>query len=323
MKLLDIYAKLNKDMNYIERMMDQSIRSDNPVLTEASLHLLKAGGKRIRPVFVLLSGQFGDYDLDRLSHVAVTLELIHMATLVHDDVIDDSMLRRGKPTVQAKWDEKVAMYTGDYILAKALTVVSKLNHPEIHRILSKAMVQIAIGEMEQVRLFYCLDQTIRDYLLRIRRKTALLIATACQLGAVAAGTSNFTAQRLYSFGYNAGMAFQIRDDILDIIGTEKHLGKPPGSDMRQGNITLPVLYAMEDDQRIRKAVEEAVADQASNPEAVQRVIAMVRESSGMRRAEELSRRYIDKAIAALNALPDLPAKKDFAAIAHFIADRAY
>ncbi|HZG57463.1 polyprenyl synthetase family protein [Paenibacillus sp.] len=322
MKLLDLYAKMQDDIQYIERKLDESVRSDDAELNDASLHLLKAGGKRLRPVFVLLSGRFGKYDLERLSHIAVALELIHMATLVHDDVIDDAATRRGQPTVKAKWDERIAMYTGDYILGKALAVAANLEHPDIHRILSKAMVQMVIGEMEQFRLFYRLDQSVRDYLLRIRRKTALLIAVSCQLGALAAGVPRSQSERLYAFGYNAGMAFQIRDDILDLKGTEKQLGKPPGSDMRQGNITLPVLYAMRD-PRVRTAVEAATAGAEPDEEALGAAIALVRGHPGLKEADALSHRYIDKAIAALRALPDVPAKRDFIAIAKFIADRSY
>jgi len=322
MKLLDLYAKLHDDIQYIERKLDESVRTDEAELNDAALHLLKAGGKRLRPVFVLLSGRFGQYDIERLSHVAVPLELIHMATLVHDDVIDDAATRRGQPTVKAKWDERIAMYTGDYIFGKALTVASRLERPDIHRILSKAMVQMVIGEMEQVRYFYKLEQTVRDYLLRIRRKTALLIAISCQLGAMAAGAPDRVAQQLYSFGYNAGMAFQIRDDILDLKGTEKQLGKPPGSDMRQGNITLPVLYAIRN-EKVRAAVAAVATGADPDPAALKAAIALVCASPGMKEAEELSYRYIDKAIAALGNLPNIPAKKDFAAIAKFIADRSY
>lgn len=322
MKLLDLYAKLQEDMSYIERKLGESVRTEDAELNEAASHLLKAGGKRLRPVFVLLSGRFGTYDLERLSDVAVSLELIHMATLVHDDVIDDAATRRGQPTVKAKWDERIAMYTGDYILGRALTVASRLEDADIHRILSKAMVQMVIGEMEQVRLFYALDQSIRDYLLRIRRKTALLIATSCRLGAMASGAPNRVAQLLYSFGYNAGMAFQIRDDILDIKGTEKQLGKPPGSDMKQGNITLPVLYALRD-ERVRAAVEAVTDGSEPDPKLLKQAIGLVKASAGMKEADALSHRYIDKAIAALESLPNIQAKKDFTEIAKFIADRSY
>lgn len=185
MKLLDIYNKMRTEIASIEAVMEHAVRSEHATLTEASMHLLKAGGKRIRPIFVLLSGKFGKGDQSRLIQVAASLELIHMASLVHDDVIDDAATRRGKPTVKAKWDNRVAMYTGDYIFAKALKLASQIPNPKIHQILSRALVQMSIGEMEQIRLFYEPGQSIRDYLLRIRRKTALLIAVSCQIGALA------------------------------------------------------------------------------------------------------------------------------------------
>jgi heptaprenyl diphosphate synthase len=325
MKLLEIYSRLHDDIQYIEAKLQESVRSEDAQLGEAAAHYLKAGGKRLRPVFVLLAGRFGKYDIERLSHVAVPLELIHMATLVHDDVIDNANTRRGQPTVMAKWDERIAMYTGDYILGKALTVAAKLERPDIHQILSRAMVQMVIGEMEQLRLFNNLDQSVRDYLLRIRRKTALLIAISCQLGALAAGVPEKLTGRLYAFGYNAGMAFQIQDDLLDINGTAEQLGKPPGSDIRQGNITLPVLYAIED-ERIRGAVSgvlQSMQEQIADDSRVEQALDLIRASSGIKRAERLAGRYIDKAVQALETLPDIQEKDDLIRIAHFITNRSY
>src|SRR5690625_688725 len=141
MQLLDIYARLKNDIQQVEQELEHTVRSDHQLLNKTSLHLLKAGGKRIRPVFVLLAGEFGNYDVERLKKVAVALELIHMATLVHDDVIDDAITRRGKLTVKSKWDNRIAMYTGDYILAKSLLKVTELSEPRIHQILSKAMIE--------------------------------------------------------------------------------------------------------------------------------------------------------------------------------------
>ena len=256
MKLLDIYAKMKSDLDAIEGQLARSVTSDHALLSDASTHLLKAGGKRIRPVFVLLSGKFGTYELSVLERVAVPLELIHMASLVHDDVIDNAETRRGQLTVKSKWDNRIAMYTGDYIYGKALALVTELKNPQIHQILSKAMVQMCIGEMEQIRDFFNTEQSVRNYLLRIRRKTALLIAISCQLGAIAAGADRRTANLLYRFGYNVGMAFQIRDDLLDLLGTEKQIGKPPGSDIRQGNITLPVLLALREPAIAEELQEE-------------------------------------------------------------------
>lgn len=324
MKLLELYTRLKKDMNFIEKELARSIQSEHAVLHETSLHLLKAGGKRIRPVFVLLSGQFGNYSLPNLSHVAVSLELIHMATLVHDDVIDNADTRRGQLTVKSKWDNRIAMYTGDYIFAKALNEVTQLKNPLIHQILSKAIVEMCIGEMEQIRYFFKTDQTVRDYLLRIRRKTALLIAISSQLGALAAEVPEKVSRSLYSFGYNVGMAFQIRDDILDICGTEEEIGKPPGSDIKQGNITLPVILSLQENN-LREHLLSVIADihTSDGKQDVSSFLQIIRHSEGMRRAEELANRYIDKAIDALQPLSDIRAKKNLIDIAYFVGNRSY
>ncbi|RCW51110.1 polyprenyl synthetase family protein [Paenibacillus prosopidis] len=324
MKLLDLYAKMKGDLNQIELELERSVSDDHVLLSEASLHLLKAGGKRIRPVFVLLAGKFGDYRLDVMKRIAVPLELIHMASLVHDDVIDDADTRRGQLTVKSKWDNRIAMYTGDYIHGKALSIAAQLPNPQIHQILSNALVQMCIGEMEQIRDFFNTKQSVRQYLLRIRRKTALLIAISCQLGAVAANTDRTTANRLYRFGYNVGMAFQIRDDLLDLYGTEKQIGKPPGSDMRQGNITLPVLLALQDPQ-IRPSLLneiELIRENGGQKDAG-RAIEMIRKSDGGDMADELANRYIKKALHALEGLPNVTAKKNLFDIAHFVGKRNY
>ena len=186
MKLMQLLASMKSDLREIEEQMARAVESDLPLLSETSQHLLKAGGKRIRPILVLLSGKFGTWKPEAVHKVAVALELIHMASLVHDDVIDNAETRRGQLTVKSKWDNRIAMYTGDYIYAKALTVITELEDPRIHRILSGALVQMSLGEMEQIRDFFNVGQTVRRYLLRIRRKTALLIAISCELGAIAA-----------------------------------------------------------------------------------------------------------------------------------------
>jgi len=322
--LLDIYARKKRDIAAIERVLEESVYSDHSLLREASVHLLKAGGKRIRPVFVLLSGEFGTYRLDTMQNVAVPLELIHMATLVHDDVIDDADTRRGQLTVRAKWDNRIAMYTGDYIFAKALGVVTRIPNPAVHQIMSKAIVEMCIGEMEQIRFFFETEQTIRDYLLRIKRKTALLIAISCQLGAMAAGAPDRISNRLYAFGYNVGMAFQIRDDILDLTGTEKQIGKPPGSDIKQGNITLPVLLALRQPELKDQLLGElSRIHERDGQTDVSRFLDCIRGSDAIRQADELSQAYIDKAIVALDTLPDTQAKKDLIEVAHFIGNRSY
>ncbi|WP_312148589.1 polyprenyl synthetase family protein [Paenibacillus odorifer] len=322
MKRLQIFGLLNRDMDQIEKELYRSVQGDDDLLTETSLHLLKAGGKRLRPVFVLMGGKFGKYDLEKLKRVAIPLELIHSASLVHDDVIDDAELRRGELTVKAKWGDKIAMYTGDYIYAKALVMTTELKNPRIHQILSKAMIEMSIGEMEQIRDFFNSEQSVRHYLRRIRRKTALLIAVSCQLGALAAEADPEVARLLYNYGYNVGMAFQIRDDLLDLSGTEKQIGKPPGSDMRQGNITLPVIYSLED-ERLRESLLEELKSIREDHSTVGHAIDLILSGDGIARSEELASRYIDKALAALEQLPNNKTKRNLRDIAYFITGRSY
>lgn len=315
-----MYSFLNSDINVIEREIDETIDSQVPLLRQASLHLLKAGGKRIRPVFVLLAGRFGDYDINVIKNVAVTLELIHTASLVHDDVIDDAELRRGRETIKAKWDNRIAMYTGDYIFARALELMTNINHPLAHKILSNTMVELCLGEIEQIKDKYRYEQNLRDYLRRIKRKTALLIAASCQLGAVAANVEEELHKKLFQFGYYVGMSFQITDDILDFTGTESELGKPAGGDLLQGNITLPVLYAMEN-FKIREEILK-VNEQTGRAE-IDNIIFMVKKSDAIKRSLELSDRYLDKALKILEDFPQNKAKKALREIALYIGKRKF
>ncbi|MCR8642291.1 polyprenyl synthetase family protein [Paenibacillus sp. N1-5-1-14] len=325
MKLTDIYSRKKQDIDFIEKRLEHAIHTDQAILREASLHLLRAGGKRIRPVFVLLAGEFGTYDIKRIHHVAVSLELLHMASLVHDDVIDDSPTRRGQQTVRSKWDNRIAMFTGDYIIGKALHELTHFSSPVMHQVMSNAIIEMCIGEMEQIRFFFEPNQRVRDYLLRIKRKTALLIAVACQLGALAAGASEQVARKLYDFGYYVGMAFQIRDDILDLCGTEKQIGKAPGSDIKQGNVTIPVLYAMMESPVLNRAIRsELERIQAADGQTdVSYILEMIRTSDAVKRTDKLAQFYIEKAIRVLQDLPDIKARKEFEQIAHFIGNRSY
>ncbi|MDE3839403.1 heptaprenyl diphosphate synthase component II [Bacillus methanolicus] len=320
MKLKMMYSFLNSDLNIVEKELEETIQSKSPLLRQASLHLLQAGGKRIRPVFVLLAGKFGNYDINVIKNVAVALELLHSATLVHDDVIDDAELRRGKPTIKAKWDNRIAMYTGDYILARSLELMTKIENPLAHKILSHTIVEVCIGEIQQIKDKYRFNQNLRDYFRRIKRKTALLIAASCQLGAIAAGVDEQIHKKLFRFGYFVGMSFQITDDVLDFTGTEKDLGKPAGGDLLQGNITLPVLFAMKD-ENIRKKIERVHEDM--DREELNKLLSIIKNSGAIESSLAVSDRYLEKALAILKELPDNRAKKALRDIAKFIGKRKF
>jgi heptaprenyl diphosphate synthase len=320
MKLKMMYSFLNSDINIIEKKLEETIQADSLLLKRASLHTLQAGGKRIRPVFVLLAGKFGRYDINIMKNVAVALELIHMASLVHDDVIDDADLRRGQPTVKAKWDNKTAMYTGDFIFALSLELMSDINKPLAHKILANTIVEVTVGEIQQIKDKYRFNQNLRDYLRRIKRKTALLISASCQLGAIAADVEESIHKKLYLFGYYVGMAFQITDDILDFTSSEEELGKPAGSDLLQGNITAPAFYAMVD-ETIRFEIEKV--QQEMEPAQIQKIITLIKESGAIEKSIALSDMYLDKALAVLEELPANKAKKTLRDIAKFIGRRKY
>lgn len=321
MKLAKTYSYLKKDLDYIEKSLDEVIQADHPVLRETSTQLLRAGGKRIRPVFVLLSGQFGDYNIERMKIVAITLELIHMASLVHDDVIDDAELRRGEPTIRKRYDNRVAMYTGDYILARSLESITAINEKQAHQTLAKTIVEVCIGEIEQIKEKHDWDQPLRTYLRRIKRKTALLIATSCKLGAVVAGVNETDANRLFKYGYNIGMSYQIIDDILDFTSSEKELGKPAGNDLLQGNITLPVLYAMKEPNFYSLLTRTFNGTESVTQEQMKQLIRLLKRTDAIERSYQLSDMYLNKALRILEKLPDHRAKQSLHGIATYIGRR--
>jgi heptaprenyl diphosphate synthase len=321
LKLKNLYSDFRPDIELIEKELEKSLESDSPILREASMHLLHAGGKRIRPVFVLLSAKFGNFDLGLVAKAAVALELIHMASLVHDDVIDDSDMRRGIPTVKAQWNNKVAMYTGDFILARSLQYISSIEDEELHQALADTMIEIVKGEIIQIEDQFNLDQGIRDYFRRIKRKTALLIASSCEMGALAAGADQKVVWRLKRFGYFVGMSFQIVDDILDFTATEKELGKPAGSDLTNGNITLPVLY-LKDDEIAGPLITKALHGNISDSE-MKVLLQYIRSSDALKKAKRISDLYLQKALREVENLPDVPAKNHLKQIALFIGKRKF
>lgn len=321
LQVLSLYANFRKDLSYIEKELERSVDSASPIIRQASLHLLRAGGKRIRPIFVILASEFGQFSLERVAKVAISLELVHMASLVHDDVIDNSNMRRGHQTVKAKWNNRIAMYTGDYIFSQALVSMASIKNQDAHKLLAKTMLEICEGEIIQIEHQRVADQTIRDYLRRIKRKTALLLSSSCELGALVSGADADVVKKLSRFGYYAGMSFQITDDILDFTSTDKELGKPAGSDLLNGHLTLPTFY-LKDDPKFRPYMEQAFSGELSETSR-QEMLAYVRKSKAIEKATEVSELYLHKAKKEISSLPDGKAKKAFIQIAEFIGKRNY
>ncbi|MCM3088220.1 heptaprenyl diphosphate synthase [Bhargavaea ginsengi] len=321
LKLKSIYSEFRTDLEFIERELNRSVHSASPMLEDACLALIGSGGKRIRPVFTLLASKFGDYNPSVTAKAAVPLELIHMASLVHDDVIDDADLRRGERTVKSIHGNRAAMYVGDFLLGRSLEIIGELDSQEVHRVLSRTMIEICVGEIIQIEDKFAAEQNLRDYLRRIKRKTALLISSSCELGGLVAGADPATVRKLKRFGYYVGMSFQITDDLLDFTGTEKQLGKPAGGDLLAGNITLPAIYGLRDPE-LRPYLLDALGG-GLDKAGVAKLLGLMRNSEAIRESVRISDLYLEKALREAEALPDIPDRDSLIRIAKFIGKRKF
>jgi len=322
-KMLEFFHDIRDDLQSVEKELSAVVQTQNPLLTDTSTHLLNAGGKRLRPALSLFGAKFYNFNLEKVLPLAVALELIHMATLVHDDVVDASMTRRGMPTVKARWGNSISTHIGTYLFAKSLVLIAGYEEmPLISSVLSDTSVKMCEGEIQQLSASFDIYQSLKDYLYRIRRKTALLIAASVQLGAVACGAPGSIHLPLRRYGHNIGMAFQITDDILDLVADQSQLGKPIGSDLRQGIITLPVIYALASCEQ-RSRLMELVKQVEKSEEEVQEAIGIIRGCGAIDYSFEIARKYIMKAKEELNSLPDIPTRLTLSLAADFVGIRKF
>lgn len=322
MKNENFFKEITVDLKKVEKELRRTLKVNDPILSQTCIYLLQAGGKRIRPGFTLLAGRFFEYSFEKLLPVAMALELLHMITLIHDDVVDASLTRRGRPTLAAGWGNTVSIATGDYLFAKALDLIVKIDNPEVSRILADVCIEMCQGEIQQIKSSYDIDQTFKQYYYRIQRKTALLISLCCKLGAK---VSNATPRQIWilsNYGHRLGIAFQIVDDILDITANPKVLGKPVGGDIRQGVITLPMIFAINDSpraDRLRELLGKEIKTEIEVEESIQLII----QSGGIEKSRKTVGLYLDKATKNLYELPDIPVREALIELAGFIGERSY
>lgn len=299
-KFLDIVDQLN---NFILKYC----KSNRSILNTAVEDLINGGGKRLRPILVILAGKFGNSDKNKLLSIAAGIELLHMATLVHDDIIDEGKLRRGQLTAQERFGKNVAVFIGDYLLTKSYTLFTKqLSRHSLTR-LNKIVRLVCIGEIDQFEEKYNTNITIYDYLKRIRRKTALLFAISTYIGAYESGLRDKSLYYLYNFALEMGMTFQIQDDLLDFTGQEKKTGKKIGQDLAAGIYTLPLIYLLKKEGYCKKTLKLLNKDIMAD-EDIKRINDMVYESSAFDDSKELGQKFLDKAVNNLNKLPDIQAR---------------
>ena len=312
-------ASVAAGLEQVEDRLAEAVKSDDALLAASSRHLVAAGGKRFRPLLALTAGHFGDPDAPGVVRAAVVVELTHVATLYHDDVMDDADLRRGAPSANALWGNTVAILTGDYLFARASDIAADLGTESV-RIQARTFERLVQGQLRET-LGPRGEDPVSHYLGVLSDKTASLIATSARLGALHSGASAATVDVLAEFGERIGMAFQLADDVLDIASESAVLGKASGTDLREGIPTLPVLYARQStdpaDAKLMSLLDTPLQDDAAHAEALR----LLRAHPAMSRAREVVRRYAADARAALAPLPDVPARRALEALCTSVVTR--
>lgn len=317
-----MFEIIQHDLTELEDELLSVIHSPEDLISEISKHLVKAGGKRLRPALYLVCARTNCTDLKEIMPMALAIELIHMATLVHDDVIDNASTRRGRPTANVCWGNHPSVLTGDYLFAKAFSIIAAHVDTRMLKILTDVICTLCEGEIIQDKETFNPDQVEDQYLVRIAKKTADFIAASCELGARAAGLAENDVEALRKYGYSIGMAFQITDDILDVTASSEQIGKPVGNDLRQGIVTLPVIYALEHSAH-RDELREIILNRVATEAAVKRGLKIVHETAAIEYSYQRVADYLREARNALPPSVPMELKECLLEVADFVGLRKY
>lgn len=296
--ILDLLEPINDDLEELEEELEELVHANLDPLTSSSSYLLNSGGKRLRPALVLLSGKMFDYDFEKAKPLAIAVEFVHMASLVHDDVIDDSNFRRGEEAVNYKWGNKIAVLSGDLLYTFAASSLTKLEDSKYLKHLLEAALEMTRGQADQTINQKIHGLSFKDYLKIIRRKTAFLMGKSCLLGAKASGAGKRDQNRMEKFGLNLGLSFQISDDLRDLIGRKAELGKEPGNDLKEGTITLPTMIAFEESNR-EDFLQDLLEKETPTRSEIEEGIKIIKSSGAVEKTLDYSKRFANKAVASL------------------------
>lgn len=318
--LQEIQLPVRDKLDDVLHAMARIVSSDMPLVGQVSAHLLAMRGKMFRPTLLLLSNELDETPRDKAITLAASLELIHLATLVHDDAVDHSVLRRGMPTVNALFSHQVSVIMGDFLYSTALTHLVALGDLEALQALTRASTEMTLGEMRQLAVTDPLAFSEREYYALIRSKTASLMRTACELGALSGARRHCDA--LGRFGENLGMAFQITDDLLDYREQKETTGKPSGLDLREHKVTLPLIHALREmSSASRREVERVFEHEAASDAEIASVVRIVEENGGFEYARQRGEEFAERAHEALADLPDTVARRSLSASISYVMER--
>jgi len=322
MKIQEVFAAYADEMRQIEVHLDRYITSDVKLIPEVAHHLIDSGGKRFRPLLHLICSRLCGYTGDDRFPLAASIEFIHTASLLHDDVIDEAVMRRGKTSANNLWGNAASVLVGDFLYSKAFKLLSEIGDIKIVQLMSRMTNIMSEGEVFQ--LMKCGDTSLTEaeYLSIVEKKTAVLISAACGSGAVLGGASPEQIEALEQYGYKIGMAFQITDDTLDYMAQEEDFGKSIGKDLEEGKMTLPLIYTLakcpeSEQQNIKKIIEH----KAFSPEATKDIFTLIQKSGGIDYSLQRAEQFIREAQNGLKGFADCPEKDHLLAVAEYVLSR--
>jgi octaprenyl-diphosphate synthase len=322
MQIQDVFSAYKEDLHEVENYLNKNITSDVKLIPEVSHHLIGSGGKRFRPLLLLIcAGLCGDREGNRFPMAAV-MEFIHTATLLHDDVIDQAIIRRGKTSANNIWGNAASVLVGDFLYSKSFTLMTEIENIAILKLMSEVTNVMSEGEVFQLMKCGDVNLTEEEYLTIIEKKTAVLISVSCAAGAILGSASSEKIDALSQFGRNIGMAFQITDDTLDYMAKEKEFGKSIGKDLEEGKMTLPLIYALRKcTAKERKIIKELMVRKKASQKAVRQILGFIQKYNGIDYSLKCAEKFISDAKTQLNLFPDCVEINQLYAVAEYILSR--
>ena len=317
-----LFAQLDDDLQRIEEEINKNLQSSVPLIALVTRYIMRSGGKRLRPLLTVLAARLLNYQGNDHYGLSIVFEYLHAATLLHDDVVDNAELRRGRPSANTLWGNAAVVLVGDFLLATSFFLSVLSGNLKILRILSETTTSMAEGEVLQLINSDNLEISEEEYIEVIKRKTAILISAACQIGAILGQADEEQEEAMRRFGLNLGIAFQLRDDFLDYTGSEEEFGKPVGKDLQEGKITLPLIHALQssNDGDRQRLVELIISDR-NYEQIFAKVKKIIQDHQGLDYTEKLANHHITEAKSALSIFPESPTRQSLLEIAEYVVTR--
>ena len=317
-----ILSLVKDDLSEIEVALEQNLNPHFDLVSQIAGHILFSGGKRLRPLLMVLSARLCGYDGNYEKTFSTIFEYLHAATLLHDDLVDEATLRRGKPVAHSLWGNAIAVLVGDFLLARSLSIAAETKRPDVIKVVAEITENMSQGEIHQLMKKGCIDLTETEYMEIIERKTAVLFQGTCRVGALISGVSKEKEAALAGYGFNIGIAFQMVDDLLDYSQNTPALGKKVGADLKEGKLTLPVIYSLKSaDAKDRIQMENIIKNKDFSMEDFETLIAIMKKYGGQTYTEKVAQKYVKNAKNALEIFKDSTTKEILLTIADYTLAR--